>query len=77
MTQSEMPQAWAELIAGLTLLARHPASDISPLWCEHDILHVCAELDDFSGEEVERLEALGFHADYNYGGFFSTRFGSA
>lgn len=76
MSQPEIPQAWADLIEGLTLLAKHPASDVSPLWCEHDILHVCVELDEFSGEEVEQLEALGFHADYNDGGFLSTRFGS-
>jgi hypothetical protein len=73
---TDIPQAWADLIEGLTLLARHHSSDISPLWCEHDTLHVCADTENFSPEEIARLEALGFHAD-DEDGFYSFRFGSA
>jgi hypothetical protein len=38
---------------------------------------VCADLTEFSGEQIERLEGLGFFPDYNEGGFYSLRFGSA
>lgn len=71
-----MPTAWAELIEGLTLLARHPADQVSPLHCEHDMLRVMADDGAFTSAELERLDALGFTADTD-GGFYSFRFGSA
>jgi hypothetical protein len=75
---NEMPQAWADLIEAITLLAQHPTNNISPLWCEHDTLHVCADRSKFTAEEVARLEKLGFHEDTEWmAGFHSYRYGSA
>lgn len=76
MTEQVIPPAWSHLIDGLTLLAKGHTDDISPLWCEHDTLHVCADVEKFGAEELERLETLGFHAD-DEDGFYSFRFGSA
>lgn len=70
------PDRWAELIQGLTILARHPEDMNSPTWCEHDTLHVCADSEQFSTEEIAELDALGFHVD-DEGGFYSITFGSA
>lgn len=70
------PDHWAELIQGLTILARHPEDMNNPTWCEHDALHVCADSEQFSTEEIAELDELGFHVD-DEGGFFSYRFGSA
>jgi hypothetical protein len=72
-----MPVAWSDLIEGLTILAQHPANEISPLHCEHDMLLVCADEALFTDEEKERLEIIGFEVDDIDGGFFSYRFGSA
>jgi hypothetical protein len=71
-----MPPAWADLIEGLTLLAKHHTSDISPLHCEHDTLNVMADDQSFTDDEIARLEALGFGV-HSEGGFYSFRFGSA
>jgi hypothetical protein len=71
-----MPPAWADLIEGLTLLAKHSTNDTSPLWCEHDTLHVCADGTKFADEELDRLAYLGFDVERE-GGFCSFRFGSA
>ena len=76
MSEPDMPVAWAHLIEGLTLLAKGQANQISPLWCEHDTLHVCANAEKFAPEEIARLNTLGFHVDEE-DGFYSFRFGSA
>lgn len=73
---NQMPEAWGDLIEGLTLLARHYTQEHSPLHCEHDTLWVMADASKFTGEEIERLSKLGFDVD-NDGGFQSIRFGSA
>lgn len=70
-----MPQAWADLIEALTLLARHRNDDISPLHCEHDTLHVCSDPAGYTDTEKARLDELGFHVGDD--GFYSFRFGSA
>lgn len=75
-TTTQPPRAWADLIEAVTLLAQHPANDISPFWCEHDQLHVCADDEAFAPEEIVRLEELGFNRDTE-GGFYSFRYGSA
>lgn len=74
-TDVTIPPAWEDLIKALTILAQHPANDISPLHCEHDTLWVCADPDAFSPEELAELDELGFFKDD--GGFMSYRFGSA
>jgi hypothetical protein len=76
MPTTPMPQAWADLLEGLTLLAKHPANDISPFHCEHDTLNVMADDTAFTAEELARLETLGFNVD-SEGGFYSFRFGRA
>lgn len=70
------PKAWAELIEALTLLAKHPGDQVSPLHCEHDTLNVLADNSAFTADELARLEELGFHAG-SEGGFYSFRYGSA
>ncbi|GAA2623798.1 hypothetical protein GCM10010399_63850 [Dactylosporangium fulvum] len=75
-TATTMPPAWSDLIEGLTLLAKHHTSDISPLHCEHDTLNVMADDEAFTGEEIARLDHLGFSVS-SEGGFYSFRFGSA
>ncbi|GLW31207.1 hypothetical protein [Actinoplanes regularis] len=73
---TDPPEAWADLIEGLTLLAQYPADESDPLHCSHDTLHVCADETAFTADEIARLDQLGFmvHRD---GGFYSYRFGSA
>ena len=72
----DLPDAWRDLIAGLTLLARGQSNDISPLHCEHDTLWVMASAEAFTPEEITRLDGLGFFVDEE-GGFQSFRFGGA
>lgn len=72
-----MPPAWADLIEGLTLLAKHHTDDISPLHCQHDTLNVLADDEAFTDEEIARLDTLGFSVNNSEGGFYSFRFGSA
>jgi hypothetical protein len=76
MTKTTMPQAWADLIEGVTLLAKHPSSPISPFHCEHDTLNVMANDEAFTDDEIATLENLGFSRS-SEGGFYSFRFGSA
>jgi hypothetical protein len=74
---SDIPQAWTDLIEGLTLLATAQDNDISPLHCEHDTLHVQADASRLTRQQLDHLESLGFHEDDDLGGFYSFRFGSA
>lgn len=77
MTATDLPEAWADLLEGLTLLARHQNNDISPFHCEHDQLTVMADPADFTEAELARLDALGFEPDHDTATFYSFRFGSA
>ncbi len=81
MTNPDMPKAWADLIHGLTMLARHQNNDISPFNCTHDQLTVMADPAKFTAEEIAYLDELGFHAgkpgSENEETFYSFRFGSA
>ncbi len=70
------PPAWSDLLEGLTMLAKHPSSDISPFHCEHDTLNVMADDSAFTADELARLSVLGFDV-HGEGGFYSYRFGSA
>ncbi|MFJ4653785.1 hypothetical protein ACIP5Y_21170 [Nocardia sp. NPDC088792] len=76
-TNDQMPEAWRDLLEGITILARHPDNDISPFHCEHDKLTVCANPADFTDEELERLDTLGFRVGDDEESFDSFRFGSA
>lgn len=72
---SDVPDAWRDLIIGLALLSRGQANDISPLYCSHDELTVCADPEEFHEEELMELEMLGFFVEDE--AFKSVRFGSA
>lgn len=74
---TEMPEAWSDLIAALTLFATRPGDTVSPLHCEHDTLHVMAYAEKFTPEELAQLATWGFHVDSADGAFYSFRFGSA
>lgn len=71
------PPAWADLLEGLTLLAKHRSNDVSPFHCEHDELTVMADPAKFSTDELARLDELGFHPGGYEETFTSFRFGSA
>lgn len=75
-----VPAAWGDLIEGLWLIATRGAdrgnlNSISPLYCGHDELTVCADPAAFTPAELKHLAKLGFHAADEC--FTSTRFGSA
>lgn len=74
---NNMPQAWADLIEALTLLAQHQNNEFSPLHCEHDRLTVMADPTTVTEADLERLGALGFIPDFGELTFTSYRFGSA
>lgn len=74
--QDELPEAWADLIKAVTLLARGQTDDISPFHCEHDELWVQADPEKFTPEEIAQLDEWGFFPDSD-GGFKSFRYGSA
>lgn len=67
-------EAWSDLVSALVLVAGRVRPN--PLWCEHDVLHLCADPADFDATELAQLDAWGFIADSD-GGFSSFRFGSA
>lgn len=72
-----MPQAWRDMINGLTMLARAESNDTRPFHCEHDTLTVMADPDQFTQEELIQLSEWGFEAGPDDGTFTSYRFGSA
>lgn len=61
MAATDVPQAWADLIEAMTIMARHPADGVCPTHCEHDRLNVMADPASFTPEELQRLEALSFN----------------
>lgn len=68
---------WADLIEALELMRTHAIGPF-PTHCEHDQLWVMANPEDFSAEEIAKLEELGFIPDSDGGdGFTSFLFGSA
>lgn len=76
LPDTDLPKPWADLLAGLTLLAKHRSNDISPLHYAHDTLTVMADPEQFTPEEVDLLDTLGF-IEGEDGTFTSFRFGSA
>lgn len=77
MAVNEIPKPWADLIEALTIMARHPANDVSPTHCAHDELQVMANPAEFTAEEIERLAELRFYPSEFEGVFYSNRYGSA
>lgn len=73
----QMPEAWRDLLEGITILARHPGNAVSPFHCEHDELTICADPAEFTADELQRLDELGFIPDDDDECFSSFRFGSA
>jgi hypothetical protein len=74
--RAQIPQAWADLIEALTIMAPHHADAVSPLHCEQDKLLVLVEDGSLGEEKLDRLKALGFERN-DGGGMYSFRFGSA
>jgi len=64
-----------ELIEALKIFLKHEDMKY-PTHCEHDILYVHYNPEDFSQEDIDQLEVLGFTADYEEGCFTSTLYGS-
>lgn len=77
MSNTTIPEAWSTLIAAITLLAKHPSNEGSPFHCEHDTLHVMADDELFTLEEIAQLDEWGFHVDGDTGGFYSFEYRSA
>lgn len=74
---TDIPEAWRDLIEGLTLLATHQNNERNPFHCSHDELMVMADPAAFTDDEIEHLRKLGFIANQEYQTFYSHRFGSA
>ena len=74
--ETAMPDAWADLLEALNLIAQHPVPDMGPLYCSDDCLYVAADDKAFTGQELHRLNELGFIVRPD-GGFRSDRFGSS
>lgn len=72
-----MPEAWADLIKAITLLARGQADRISPFNCSHDQLTVMSDPSAFTPDEIDQLDDLGFYVDVDTKSFYSFRYGSA
>lgn len=70
-----MSDAWRDLAKAIPLLARHQTGP-SPLHCEHDELFVMSKAEEYTPEELARLDEWGFFVNGD-GGFSSFRFGSA
>lgn len=68
-----------DLIEAINIFRQH-GNPSHPFHCEHDTLYVCGvDPDEFSEEEIKRLDNLGFFVSREYGEpqFRSFRFGSA
>lgn len=72
-----MPEAWADLIKAITLLARGQVDAISPFYCSHDKLAVMSDPSAFTPDEIAQLDGLGFYVDADTESFYSFRYGSA
>lgn len=70
-------QAWTDLIAALTLLARGQNNDTDPVYHHDYKMIVCADPAAFSAEEIEQLERWGFSADLPDKVFYSFKYGSS
>ena len=47
-----------------------------PIHCEHDVMYVQYNPEDFSQDNIDRLKILGFTADYEEHCFYSYKYGS-
>lgn len=72
-----IPEAWADLIGGLILLATGQCNETNPLHCEHDTLTVNADPRAFTDTQIDQLDGLGFHVDQDGETFYSFKYGSA
>ena len=64
------------LIKALQIFLKH--GDVAyPTHCEHDVLYIFPQSDDFTDEELAELEKLGFYHNDDAGyGFKSYHYGS-
>lgn len=69
----------ADLIAGLTILAKYAKPAYSPTHCEHDVLMVTAVPNEtpVSVEDEAELDRLGFFKSEEFECWSSFRFGSS
>ena len=65
-----------DLIAALNIFLKYD-NPTYPTHCEHDELTICVDPNLVSDEDKEKLDGLGFFADYGEYCFKSYRFGSA
>ena len=68
-----------DLIEALQILLKYADKDpYAPTHCEHDILYLYPGFDSgiVSLEDLERLDALGFTPNSEFGGWQSFRYGS-
>jgi hypothetical protein len=81
ISRKVLPDAWADLLEALIMLAPCYSDDTSPFNCTNDELAVNAEPSRFTDADLDRLEVLGFLAGMpgteSEGTFRSARFGSA
>jgi hypothetical protein len=67
-----------DLIKALQILLKYANDDYGPTHCEHDMLYVGCNIDieKVTGEDVTKLDELGFLWDDDHDCFISYRFGS-
>jgi len=66
----------SDLIEALQIFVKYK-NDFSPIYCEHDILHIFISPSLVSKEDIKRLEELSFKPYYEDDDcFYSLRFGS-
>ena len=76
-TTKEKRDYWADLIEALEIMRKH-ASGPFPTHCEHDQIWVQADPENFTPEEIAKLDELGFiPCDETGESFTSFIFGSA
>lgn len=64
-----------DLIEALTILRKYKNPEF-PTNCEHDILTINVKPKKVSDEDIQLLEELGVHPNYEEKCFFSYKFGS-
>lgn len=64
-----------DLIKALNIFLKHGNVEY-PFSCEHDILYVFPQSNDFTEEELKELEELGFDYSEEDGNFYSFKYGS-
>jgi hypothetical protein len=56
----DTPQAWRDLVEAMAVLSKGQTNKVSPTYCAHDTLYVCADPHKFTKQERAKLDELGF-----------------